>query len=158
MADLERVVGALVDAVEVSQRKPSAEGGANLQCPPDHEERPAAVDGADAGEIVSRGELPLGRRALLEEVPGAPGERVLVGATNAVDRGGGGGGGERRKRRPPTTTTTARRWDPDGGLESPRRSWSGERTRMEQKHLETWGSQGLEISNGESRIEEFESG
>jgi len=105
-ADLEHVVGALVDAVEVAQREPPAEGGADLQRATEYEERAAAVHGGDAREVVRAGELRLGGRALLEQVPGAPGEGILIG----VDGDGAGRRGERRRRQSPARPGRRWRW------------------------------------------------
>jgi hypothetical protein len=123
-ADLEHVVGALVDAVEVPQREPPPEGGADLQRAPEHEERAAAVHGSDAGEVVRGGKLRFSRHALLKQVPGAPGEGVLV----EGNRDGTGRGGEGRRHRSP-----ARRQRPP-----PQRGHRG-RTGLKGEHLETSG-------------------
>lgn len=132
-ADLEHVVRALVDAVEVPQREPPAEGGADLQRAAEHEERAAAVHGRDAVEVVRGGELRFGGRALLEQVPGAPGECVLVGA----DDDGTGRGGEGRRHQPPA-------WPRSPPPQSRRRDCAG----LEEKHLDSWrrgGSWGMRI-------------
>jgi hypothetical protein len=135
-ADLEHVVRALVDAVEVPQREPPAEGGADLQRAAEHEERAAAVHGRDAGEVVRGGEFRFGGRALLEQVPGAPGEGVLVGG----DDDGTGRGGEGRWNQPPA-------W-PRPPQQSRRRDCAG----LEEKHLDSWrrgGSGAIRIGNGD---------
>jgi hypothetical protein len=124
-ADLEHVVGALVDAVEVPQREPPPEGGADLQRAPEHEERAAAVHGSDAGEVVRGGKLRFSRHALLKQVPGAPGEGVLAEGS----RDGAGCGGEGRR---PARPTPRRQGPP------PQRGHRG-RTGLKGKHLETSG-------------------
>lgn len=52
--DLEHLIRLIIDAVEVTQCEPAAEGRPNLQKAPEQNERPALVDRGNPGRIVLR--------------------------------------------------------------------------------------------------------